>query len=858
MPLKNSSRVLLALALPALAGSALAQAPERQDAPAVRQPAGKQGALRGRLEGDAAMAGRDYAVAASFYGEYKAAALASGDRAALKDACERLVDALILAKLPDLAAKAVADFEEAFPSLDADSLAMWKADVLILKGRPLEAANVVSPVLGRLPNHDPRRLRVLSTLAISLEGAGDLARAAEVYSSIEEEALEGSSFRRGAFVREVFCLAASGQVQAAKERLQSTPSPKGKAAVDELRLLNVFMLLKESGPYAAATAYSQLRLELKEGPNSLAYNIAMSYGDAWLRENSVAKALDCYREAFAFSPGRLESCESLKRIMTCLNTLGRRSEAADLAMKHLDMFKGAGAHGDMKLQAARLLASAGRLSDAVALYSELASDSTQPSDIRDLSARECARAQVDLKDYDGAAATVKSFYGRLPDQGEGPFLLAEILAKSRRPAEAGDAFMNVASKWSSWREKALYEAMRCYIDAKLQDKALEASNQIISSFEGSEVRKEAFYFRAGIYELAGDLDKASEEFLKFADSYPNHPDLAPKALYRSARICYLKGRLADAASRFSELMRKYPSNPLSSNAAYWRINAFYGLGDELSAERETRLLVERQPDSEFSFAALFRLAVNCSDSGLPEKADAILNEIAAMEKASPEIKARALFEKAAIAFKAGAHDKAFMILGQLYERYPDSSYVSDGLFLHGDILKDRGDYSQASSFYRKAMERRPNSLLEASCQGALADCLFCLGAPTKDKPQLEQALEIYRAIVARREAPASFRNMALYKSGRCLELLDDLQGALENYKSLIYRFQVSARLGELPDSIWAVKAANSIVGICRRRAEPEDYQSASDALQWLLKSGLEPAQEVKARIEELDKMKFKP
>ena len=817
----------------------------------------KPGAYRGKLEGDAAMAGHDYAVAASFYAEYRASAARGNDLQALKDAFERQVDALILAKLPDMASKAIAEFESSFPSLDADSLGMWKADALTLSGRYKEAVSKLEPILENLPSRDPRRIRAMSSLAVAMEGSGELARAAEIYSSIQSEAGEASPLRRGAAIREILCLAASGQLQRAKERLKAEPMAKASKAVsDDLRLLGIYIALKESGPASSENSYSQARMELKDGPNLLAYNIATAFGEAWSSERMQRKALDCYRDAFAFAPSRIEACEAARRLMNCLNSLDLKSEAADFAMRHFELFKGSSVQADMKLQAARLLVGAGRLSDAVGIYTQLASESPASSELRRTAAKECARAQIDMKDINGASDTIRKFFDEPPVFAERQYLLAELLARGGRFADAAEAYLAVAAKYPDWRERSLYEAMRALMDSGDAAKALSVADTVLREFESSDTAKDTLYQRARIFEMSGDLDRASEEYLKFATAYPNLSDLAPKALYRAGRIAFLNGRLQVAERRFSELVQRYPANALAPNAAYWRIHTFYGMGDELSAERDTLMLVDRHPESDFAFAALFSLASNYSDLGLPQRAVKVLDSILEMPKASQENKAKAIFEKVVVDFKAGDQATAFRNLEQLYDKYGESSYVSDGLFLHADMLKESGDYSQAKDYYRKAMERRPNSLLELAAMGGQADCLFCLGAPSKDSPQLEQALELYRKLIARRDAPASFRNMSLYKAGRCQELLDDVAGALESYKSLIYRFQVSAKLGEQPDSIWAVKAANSIVALSVRRGSPDDLQGAEDALSWLKRSGLLPESEIKARFSEFEKAKL--
>ena len=424
-----------AIALPVCTAAGLSEQDGRLSASASDKP----GVYRGKLEGDAAIAGHDYAVAASFYAEYRASAARNNDLAALKDAFERQIDALILAKLPDMASKAIGEFETAFPNLDADSLGMWKADILTLSGHYKDAAAALDPLIDRLPSRDPRRIRAMASLAVALEGSGDLAKAAEVYASIQDEAGESSPLRRGALIREVLCLASSGQLPRAKERLKSAPQPRTSKSSDDLHLLSIFIALKESGPASTENSYSQARMELKDGPNLLAYNVATAFGDAWTAGHLPRKALDCYRDAFAFAPSRIEACDSARLLMNCLNDLDLKAEAADFAMRHFELFKGSTVQSDMKLQAARLLVGAGRLSDAVGIYSQLASESPAGSEFRTLAAKECARAQIDMKDSKGATETIAKFFDNPSAIGERQYLLAELLSLDHHYSDAAIA-----------------------------------------------------------------------------------------------------------------------------------------------------------------------------------------------------------------------------------------------------------------------------------------------------------------------------------------------------------------------------------------------------------------------------------
>lgn len=822
--------------------------------PAATRPEAK---FSERLEGDAAMWANDYSVAAALYAKYREEAARAGDKTAEEDAFQRQISALVAAGMSDKAAKALSDFESSFPAASRlDAAELLRADVLLLKGDPNGAAVVCEALARRLPASSASRRRALYTLGLSLEASGDFGKAAEAYSAAYEAAAE-SPLGRKSFLRMVMNLAEGGDMPKAKDSLLSFPPPADEDAAADLRLLGIFIAFKESGLASVAAAYASMKRDLKEGPRPMAYAVASALGDASLKARSLSEAADFYRDAFLFASGRQEECESLRRTISALEAAGRKEEAANLALKHLELFKGSAHAAEVKLQAARLLASIGRRREAVRLYLELAGDATSPED-RLAGARECARVQIDMQDYAGAADTIRSFFMGGQDSGEGSFLLAELQARQGRHSEAAEAYMKVAGAWKQWRDKALYEALRSHMEAKALDKALGVAELIMREFETGEVRKDATYLRARIFEMKGDLDEASKEYLGFAESFPNHPDFAPRAIYRAARIAFVKGRPQEAERLFSRLAQQYPSNQLAPNALLWRAHALRTMGDDVSADKEAWQLFERYPDSEFSKRAIFSLVASLKDRGDYAKADAALDRLVSKSDGDRETLARAVYEKAAIAVKTQDMYKALQLLGELSERHPDSPFVSEGLCLHGDILKELGDYEQALGRYQKAMERRPGSLLEAACLGGIGDCLFSRASESKDTQKYEGALESYRKLLARKDAPSSFKDMAQFKAGRCLELLGDEAQAMENYKTLIYRFKVASGLGAPPSPLWAVKSAEAVVEVAMRTPSPENVRDAKAALEWLAASNLASPKETAARMETLEKLKFKP
>ncbi len=124
---------------------------------------------RDKKAGDRAFAAKDYAVAASFYGKYLEDARKAGSLENTRDAYERLLDALVLGRMPDLAEKTLQDYETAFPGANPLSLSMWRGDILSQRGRYAEAQKIYERILPALASKDPRRMRTLFSYGFVLE-----------------------------------------------------------------------------------------------------------------------------------------------------------------------------------------------------------------------------------------------------------------------------------------------------------------------------------------------------------------------------------------------------------------------------------------------------------------------------------------------------------------------------------------------------------------------------------------------------------------------------------------------------------------------------------------------------------------
>ena len=328
---------------------------------------------RDKKAGDRAFAAKDYAVAASFYGKYLEDARKAGSLENTRDAYERLLDALVLGRMPDLAEKTLQDYETAFPGANPLSLSMWRGDILSQRGRYAEAQKIYERILPALASKDPRRMRTLFSYGFVLERLKAYKSAAKVYNILYQQ-IGASALGKLAFERCVLCTAAAGEPRQALDLLLSYPPNSDSKDFAAYRLLNAYILLKAEGVDAASGAWQALLRDLKGEREPLTYLIASSYGDAFAVTKNYALALDSYRAAFNAAAGKQEAFDTLERIIQVFSRIGDRQKAAALAVKQLELFKNSLVSADTKLNTARLLEESGNTEGALQLYESVYSN----------------------------------------------------------------------------------------------------------------------------------------------------------------------------------------------------------------------------------------------------------------------------------------------------------------------------------------------------------------------------------------------------------------------------------------------------------------------------------------------------
>jgi len=805
--------------------------------------------------GDNAFARQDYPVAVSFYTKYLQLAEKMQVRTAVQTAYERLLDALVMSKIPALASSRLNEYEKKFPGSNVTAITMWRGDILFQTGKYQEAAKLYRKLLPSLSRQDPRRFRTMFAYGQVLEKLGRWKDAAGQYDPIRQQA-SGTLLGRRSFIRLILCMAEDRQFNSVWDLLLKNPpaDPEAKAAYP---LLAAYVTMKQNGVKTASGAWLVLIRSLPEGRNPLVYLTASAYGDAFLKEKDLPHALTSYRVAFHAAADKNEMFETLNRMIAVVHGTGDRLYSARLAMSQLDLFKDSLLSPEIKLRTARLLQESGNSEGSLKLYESVYANMNSSDAEKKQAVYEAALVQCRMGHLAEAEKLVHAYFPA-EKKAAGDFMLAEIFVRLKKPEKYIPKYESIAKQWPDRAALAYRKSAAACLEDRLPDQVLTFLDRL-DQLPGNEKDIRSRYLRAAAMAQKNQKQEALQlynEYLKKAD---RKDELFPLALYHSGLLAFAQQDLKLAAERLSRFRKEFPRHELTPQAASWLIQVHAVQHDVISAERETWLLAERYPDSEFAVDALFRLASHYAEEGARDKAMEALRKLSG-DSRFPRIQARAIYELAYQAWRNGEEKAALQHLSMLYEKFPDTPVLAEAYYLQGDILRSNSDFKSAIPFYRKAIEMKPAAILSAAAYGSIGDCLLAVAGqdPVSSRNELLSALQSYKTVRELPGCPAAFEAMAIYRMGRCLELLGKNQEASEQYRQVLYKFPASKAKQHPAETVWCVRAAEALTDIAGKYPVRTSLRHARFALHWLADAGMIPLAQAAARFEKLKNRQFNP
>ena len=425
------------------------------------------------------------------------------------------------------------------------------------------------------------------------------------------------------------------------------------------------------------------------------------------------------------------------------------------------------------------------------------------------------------------------------------WLIAEANYRRGHLAEAASIYERLAQQTPALSGSALFNAALCWLRLDRAEQFAADYRKITNDPAPQGVEGELL-LEEGAVQAAQGKPEATETFEKFIRNFPQSPrvseawvalaelafhepkpdlvsarkDLAqarqgtptPTALERAdylqiwiedATSSANEGAVIAAASKFLEQHRD------SNFAAKVRMKlaeAYFRRGDFANAQTQFELLAQQKPDGPLAGKALFFAARSAMSSMGADSLDHALALLDQVVKLGGEMKWAARNEEAAIERRLGKNPEA--------------------LALYDEVLKNDA----------KPPERR-----EALC--GKGDIYYEMGAA--DPQDYKQAIDVYQQLANEPGVPAHWRNQAEFKKGKALEQLNDKEGALATYYSVI---EEGARPDVQHEFFWFYKAGFNAAHLLE---EASDWKSAVAVYRKLAAVGGTRSDEAKARLTQL-------
>jgi len=683
---------------------------------------------------------------------------------------------------------------------------------------------------------------------------GDFKGALEQYERLENENADLPEWARRAHEARIFTLLEAGKLKEAAALLNAG---KFRAADPEqwnrLELLN----LLRSGAFGQfQTRWDALRKQGWKNPAPILYLLASDGAKLAVAKKQPAAAEELWKDAFDLAGSDPERQTALRELIN-LQAESNPAQAADTVRRYLDFFPDAPDRTGLLMRGARLLARAGDGKQAVDLYSKITGDNRIPASSRLVAAREAAVAASDAGMFDVAETMLRYLIDQAEtpaQKQEGRLLLGEHFYRRGNYAEAAKLMQTVADDNGPNAEAARFWLLQSLIPLKRYTDAAPVAEKLRDARDPQH-RIAAEYFRAFLLEKRGQAAAARSEYERFLVQHPDS-GFAPAAMLSAAELALALRDFTAAADGFFRYAALKPTPEDAPRALYLAMQSgcFGNRLDDI--EKALKLLDETFPDSAAGIEARLQLADYLQMSGDNKGAEAqlaLLEKRKAAEK--PEVTAEILYRRAAIAAASKDATGALTLLNTLLKKYPTGPFTADAAMTAGNLEADAGHYQNALAFYTQARELRPAGLFGRIAAGRIADTRYSIYAETLDPADLKAAAELYEALAEDNSDPR-LRLQSLYKLGKCRELSDDLERALEVYNRVLYLALDQKRNGLVPDPVWTGKAAYAAALAYLKPGTPAGARNAQRVI-WILEELQLPTGEDFARIRQEIQRKYK-
>jgi TolA-binding protein len=176
-----------------------------------------------------------------------------------------------------------------------------------------------------------------------------------------------------------------------------------------------------------------------------------------------------------------------------------------------------------------------------------------------------------------------------------------------------------------------------------------------------------------------------------------------------------------------------------------------------------------------------------------DAADAAFSQALARRPSSEEFVTLGLLHAGQAAAQLKKWDESLRRLSELTAKFPESSHVPEALYEQGWAKHNQRKFGEALKIYEAAAAKAPAREVGARARFMAGEVLFEQG---NHKDAVRSFFQVAYGF-SETSAPESIRTWqaaALYESGRCFEVLKDIEQAKKLYKELLDKYPQSDKV----------------------------------------------------------------
>jgi len=362
-------------------------------------------------------------------------------------------------------------------------------------------------------------------------------------------------------------------------------------------------------------------------------------------------------------------------------------------------------------------------------------------------ARLLPKVYLQLGKRSQALETFAEFHKEFPSHPAAPANLlawAGALTQANRIEDAIERLRELADLYTDTREAWTARVWEAQLLLRLErwDEAKKMLNELIEDQDSpTEIRAEALFYLARVYEHEQDIDKAVEQLQKIEELGISGDSLRHSRIFRG-KLLFMSGREEEGLQLLREVMQTAPQDPEVAEAQLNIANMLLDQDRPEDALREFQYYLE------------------------------------AFE--NPQGEARAFLGKGWCLYLLKDYSEAAEMFKQAMDLFPRGPLKEESVYKAGDSYFKAAMYEKAFDVYTVGLQLFPQSDKQAQMQFQAAECLNRLGREEEAKNMLAQLEKLFPA--------SDYATRAAMKTASIEEKQKRWNDAIEEYTRIIEKY----------------------------------------------------------------------